>query len=107
MSPRTRCAEGAVAFGPNIGGTMNATLDQHGTGLKVTLGAGGAGARPAALPGPHLPPVDRAVSSLTGSLLAGRSLVVEPGRGGLGACLLAGAVALSFCSGLCGLEVSS
>src|SRR5262245_49133026 len=105
-SPRTRRASGAAAFGPNIGGTMNTMLCQHDVGWKVTRGAGGAGARPAALPGPHPRPGDRTMSSLTGNPLAGRPLVAGPGRGGLGAHLLAGAVALAFCSGLCGLAVS-
>src|SRR5262249_38306946 len=40
------------------------------------------------------------------NLLAGRPLVVGPGRGGLGGYLLAWTVPLSFCSGLCGLAVS-
>jgi hypothetical protein len=44
---------------------------------------------------------------LTGDLVASRPLLVEPERGGLGGYLLAWTVPVAFCSGLCGLAVSS
>ena len=45
--------------------------------------------------------------SLRRDLVAGRPLVVDPELGGLGGYLLAWAAPLAFCSGLCGLAVSS
>jgi hypothetical protein len=70
---------------------MNTVLDQLESGMMVTRGAWGAGERSAA----------------PAKLLAGRPLCVKPEWLGLGGYLLGWTAALSFCSGLCGLAVSS
>ena len=86
---------------------MHTMLDQYDIRSKMTCSARDAGDLPAALSNPHVRPPHWPRLSLTGSLVAGRLLFIEPKWVALGRYLLASTGPLSFCSGICGLAISS
>jgi hypothetical protein len=84
---------------------MNTALEQLDIGSKDETTEPGVQRIP--LPSPRLRRGDWPASSLAGNLVAGRRLFFAHERAGLGGYLLTLTGAAAFCSGLCGLAVTS